>query len=92
MNTPKDAAGRSLTVGDTVMGTYGGYSGLTRMTVTGFTPKSIRCESVSRLQGASGRGGMVGSGEQVIRSAHQIVLVATGDGTTIESRGAMPRN
>lgn len=92
MNTPKDAAGRSLAVGDTVMGTYGGYSGLSRMAVTGFTPKSVRCEPATRLQGASGRSGFVGSGEQVLRSAHQIVLVATGDGTTIESRGPAARD
>ncbi|MCC3299658.1 hypothetical protein [Arthrobacter caoxuetaonis] len=86
MNTRLDAAGRTLALNDTVMGTYGGYSGLSPMVVVGFTPKAVRCEPLKSLHGISGRGGGVLTGERLVRFPSQIVLVETGDGTTLESR------
>lgn len=68
------------------MGTYGGYSGLSPMVVVGFTPKGVRCSSTKSLHGISGRGGGVFAGERFVRSPSQIVLIETGDGTTLESR------
>lgn len=88
MKNHPDAAGRALAVDDIVMGTYGGMSHLTRMIVTGFTPKSVRCEPLTRLQAASGRRGYVSSGDRLTRSSYQVVLVETGDGTSLESRAS----
>ncbi|MCC3292367.1 hypothetical protein [Arthrobacter sp. zg-Y1110] len=86
MSTQTDAAGRTLAVNDTVMGTYGGYSGLSPMVVIGFNAKTVRCEPLKTLQGKSGRGGVVRTGERLVRFPAQIVLVETGDGSSIESR------